>query len=108
MDLHDIMLFKALFGNSEGGSTSGTSDYGKLSNKPSINGVELDGNKTSSELGIDADQLTFSDGQTLQAKLDSGELKGEQGDDYILTDQDKEEIANIAIGDINDGDEVKY
>lgn len=28
-------------------------DYDKLINKPSINGVELDGNKTSAELGID-------------------------------------------------------
>lgn len=28
-------------------------DYDKLINKPSINGVELSGNKTSAELGID-------------------------------------------------------
>ncbi len=88
--------------------SGGTSDYSELSNKPQINGVELNGNKTSDELGINAEKLTFSDGQTLQAKLDSGELKGEQGDDYILTEQDKEEIANIAISDIKDGDEVKY
>ena len=30
----------------------GTSDYDALYNKPSINGVELEGNKTTSELGI--------------------------------------------------------
>ena len=30
----------------------GTSDYTELSNKPSINGVELNGNKTLTQLGI--------------------------------------------------------
>jgi hypothetical protein len=30
-------------------------DYKTLSNKPSINGVELNGNKTTKELGIEAD-----------------------------------------------------
>ena len=32
----------------------GTSDYRKLANKPQINGVELVGNKTTKELGIEA------------------------------------------------------
>ena len=32
--------------------SGGTSDYSQLNNKPSINGVELSGNKTTSELGI--------------------------------------------------------
>lgn len=36
----------------EGGGT-GTNDYNQLENKPSINGVELVGNKTTEELGID-------------------------------------------------------
>lgn len=35
-----------------GGGGSGTSDYPELDNKPSINGVELVGNKTSEELGL--------------------------------------------------------
>lgn len=34
------------------GGSGGTSDYSQLSNKPSINGVELSGNKTNSQLGI--------------------------------------------------------
>ena len=34
------------------GGTGGTSDYNKLNNKPSINDVELSGNKTLDELGI--------------------------------------------------------
>lgn len=33
--------------------SSGTSNYSDLSNKPQINGVTLDGNKTSSDLGIE-------------------------------------------------------
>jgi hypothetical protein len=37
--------------NIEGGS-GGTSDYNELTNKPSINGVELTGDKTNSQLGI--------------------------------------------------------
>lgn len=37
------------FANGGGG---GTTDYSALSNKPTINNVELSGNKTSSDLGI--------------------------------------------------------
>lgn len=32
--------------------SSGTTNYGELSNKPSINNIELDGNKTLTQLGI--------------------------------------------------------
>ena len=35
-------------------------------------------------------------------------VKGDPGNDYVLTDTDKSEIANIAIDNIADGDEVKY
>ncbi len=34
---------------------NGTTDYTTLNNKPSINGVELVGNKTTEELGITLD-----------------------------------------------------
>lgn len=43
-----------------GGGSGGTSDYSDLDNKPKINNVELEGNKTSSDLGIitkDVDDL---------------------------------------------------
>lgn len=39
---------------SGGGGEGGTTNYNALTNKPSINGVQLSGNKTSKELGIDA------------------------------------------------------
>lgn len=55
----NIVVMDDLSGESEedepGGG--GTSDYTDLSNKPSINGVTLDGNKTSSDLGITAANL---------------------------------------------------
>ena len=35
-----------------GGSGEGTSDYNNLENKPTINGVQLEGNMTFSDLGI--------------------------------------------------------
>ena len=38
-----------------GGAGTGTSDYNELSNKPSINGVELSGNKTGAQLNLVSD-----------------------------------------------------
>ena len=38
--------------HSGGGGGGGTSNYNELSNKPTINGVTLSGNKTSEDLGI--------------------------------------------------------
>ena len=63
----------------------GTTNYKALSNKPKINGVELVDNKTLEELGIKqeytASDIKFADGDTFQDKYNSGELKGEQGQD---------------------------
>lgn len=39
--------------SSTGGGEGGTTDYTALTNKPQINGVELTGNKTSADLGIE-------------------------------------------------------
>ena len=64
-----------------GGSTSGgTNNYNDLIFKPKINGVELQGNKTSKELNINAETIEFTDGETFQEKYNNGELKGEKGD----------------------------
>ena len=40
-----------------GGGTAGTTDYEDLENKPSVNGIELSGNKTASDLGITAESV---------------------------------------------------
>lgn len=41
-----------------------TKDYEQLSNLPKINNVELKGDKTTSDLGINADNVMMSDGVT--------------------------------------------
>ena len=45
-----------------GGSNApaGATDYAQLSNKPSINGVELVGNKTAEQLNISEDKYVFT------------------------------------------------
>lgn len=39
-------------GGSSGGGSPGATDYNQLTNRPSINGTTLSGNKTSSQLGL--------------------------------------------------------
>ena len=46
---------QAIQANKSGGG-SGTSNYNDLENKPKINNVTLEGNKTSSELGLTGDK----------------------------------------------------
>lgn len=52
-----------------GGGGGGTTDYNQLTNKPSINGVTLSGNKTSDEIDVapesrvDGEQLIFDQNQ---------------------------------------------
>lgn len=82
-------------------------------NKTAINTINDSlANYVTKEAG-NANQITFSDGQTFQDKLDAGTLKGAKGDpgpqgdpgangdDYVLTDSDKTEIANIAGANVD-------
>lgn len=48
-----IARILALAGGNGGGGTTGTTNYLELANKPMINGVELVGNKTTEDLGIE-------------------------------------------------------
>lgn len=58
-------------------------DYTHLNNKPSINGVKLNGDKSLEDLNIKqtytADDISFADGETFQQKFNNGELKGQDG-----------------------------
>lgn len=58
-------------------------DYAHLIHKPSINGVELNGDKSLEDLNIKqtytADDIPFADGETFQQKFNNGELKGQDG-----------------------------
>ena len=71
--------------NISGGGGSGTKNYEELFKKPLINGRELIGNKTSKELGLissgtgNAQEVIFSDGETLQSKYEDGGIRGPQG-----------------------------
>ena len=42
----------ATYGGGSGSGSSGTTNYNDLTNKPSINGITLTGNKTSVDLGM--------------------------------------------------------
>lgn len=49
------LLLAALFAKSKnGGGAGGTSDYNALTNKPTINGVTIEGDKTSEDYGIES------------------------------------------------------
>lgn len=65
MDNREIAL-AADMASSEGGGGGGTTDYTDLSNKPSINGNQLIGNKTAADLGV---QPTIDTTHKLDADL---------------------------------------
>lgn len=80
----DGTSFKFTIKDGENASSGGTSNYNDLINKPQINGVPLEGNKTSKDLGIKqeytANDIAFEDGETFQQKYNKGELRGDTGE----------------------------
>lgn len=90
-----------------GGPGGGVSDYELLHNKPTINGIELTGDKSLNELGIKqeytANDITFKDGSTFQEKYDSGELKGEPGEPGKDGEDGKTPIKGVDYFDGKDG-----
>lgn len=91
--------------------------YNRLDDKPQINGVELVGNKTSSDLGITAqiESAVNSEAQaraqadnTLQGKIDTEKLARQQADSTLQGNIDAEETARKAadkdIQDVLDGE----
>lgn len=52
IDTREIATAKIVMLGGNGGGGGGTSNYNQLNNKPSINGVTLQGNKTSADLNI--------------------------------------------------------
>lgn len=68
----------------ETGGTSGTTDYTELKNKPQINGVELLGNKTTSDLGITAESVgADAAGSASTALSDAKEYTNAKIDDLV-------------------------
>ena len=66
-----------------GGGSGGTTNYNQLSNKPSINNVELSGNKTIAALGINAGSIGFDETET----YDDGSVGKEVSDAKNAIDQ---------------------
>lgn len=100
------MYLYAIAINGGGGGGGGVSSYTALTNKPRINNVELNGNKTSADLGLQT-TLTFDDEPTagsnrpvrskgiataLAGKVDVVAGKGLSTNDY--TNADKSALAN--------------
>lgn len=73
----------------------GTSNYDELENKPSINGVELVGNKTTADLGIEVD-IDSSEFVTKEELENKGYLTEHQDISNLAT---KEEV-NSLVGNI--------
>lgn len=72
------------------------SDYNKLSNKPSINGVVLEGDKSSKDLKIDGDK-TYVHYQNVQS--DTWEIQHNLDKYPSVTVVDS--ASNVVVGDIN-------
>lgn len=70
----------------EQGGGSGV-DYSSLTNKPSINSVTLDGNKTAAQLGLSKQvvEVTVSNTGTVTQALDAGKVYHFTGDLVALT-----------------------
>ena len=63
------LVIRAL--KNSGGGTGGTTNYNNLTNKPQINGVTLEGNKTGEEIGlINENQGVENAGKILAVGLD--------------------------------------
>ena len=86
-----------------GGGGGGTSDYTQLSNKPKINNTELDGNKTSADLGLQ-DTVAFegtynssSNKAATMADIKDGKLTGyaQSSGNVAATDKVIEAIGKV-------------
>lgn len=93
-ELYNILKASGLRGGAGGG---GTSDYTKLTNKPQINSVELDGNKSLSDIGA----ASATDMSAEQAKT-TGMSAG--GSNYITVGGIRLYLDDSALtGNIPDG-----
>lgn len=79
-----------------GGGTGGTSNYPDLANKPKINGVELVGNKTSEDLGIDPG---ISEETLIQTIAQESAARQKQDDLLQGEIEEKMAPANILAGE---------
>lgn len=67
----------------------------------SVNGLKGD-------VILTAENIDFSDGENFQQKFDNGSLKGADGNDYIITENDYNLIADVVLTKLTDAEGVKY
>lgn len=79
----------------QGGGSGETPDYQELTNKPSINGVTLEGNKTSADLGI---ETGVTEEQLTQALAQEAAARQKQDDLLQGEISDKMAPANVKAG----------
>lgn len=93
----------------EGGTGTGTSNYTELNNKPKINNVELTGNKSLEDLGINIPTKTselsndsgfLTEHQDISGKVDKVEGKSLSTNDF--TTEDKNKLDSLANYDDTD------
>lgn len=96
---------------SSSGSSGGTSNYTELGNKPSINNIELDGNKTLKELGIQPEGEYLTDiPSDYKTQKENDELYQPKGNyltaipDKYVTTEDLDKAIQTAIGDAIGGE----
>ena len=92
--------------NINSGESGGTSDYNSLENKPSVNGIELIGNKTTEELGLNVDLSNYATKEEIPNKTSSltNDSNFVSDENYIHTDnnftnEDKNKV-NTALQSI--------
>lgn len=87
----------------------GTFDYNELYNKPKINGNTVEGNKTTSELGIPVysagENITISDDYVISATGGGG--GGSEEDNITITKNSQNKIQTVAVIDSNTGNADK-
>lgn len=83
------------------GDSGSASDYSSLSNKPSINGITLVGNKTSSDLGLNLADIVHIN--TTSYWNSQPYLVGERGHVYLYTDYETIDGQTIPAFKIGDG-----
>lgn len=88
----------AALGKNGGGSTGGTTNYLELANKPKINNVELTGNKTLEDLGINIPDLeNYYTKDTVNEALNKKQNTLTAGDNIIIS-EDNVISANVSSG----------
>ena len=85
-----------------GGSGGGTSDYADLNNKPSINDVVLQGNKTLTELGIAKADETYTEAEINdllleKADLENGKIPAAQLPSYVDDVLEYEDMSSFPL-----------